>query len=108
MEYEKTPLFGVGLTVLVDLVIPAVMLAASAYSLSNATTKAEIDRLLRKKWKFAAAQLVYYLGDALYGLVTDKKIDWGDLISAATVLFKPTSFDTIGRASCRERVCEYG
>src|SRR3546814_4731635 len=71
------------------------MLAASAYSLSNATTKAEIDRLLRKKWKFAAAQLVYYLGDALYGLVTDKKIDWGDLISAATVLFKPISFELL-------------
>src|SRR3546814_12504006 len=83
MEYEKTPLFGGGLTVLVDLVIPAVMLAASAYSLSNATTKADIDRLLRKNGKVAEAQLVHYLGDAHYGIVPDQKHARGRLIRPA-------------------------
>ena len=91
----KTPFFGGALTVLVDLVIPAVMLAGAAADLSNATTKAELEKLLAGDWKWAVPELIYYLGDCLYGLVSDMKINWGDLVSAAKVLFQPLSLELL-------------
>lgn len=88
----KTPMFGGALTVLLNLVVPAVMLAGAASQLSNASTKAEVDKLLNDKWKFAVPQLIYYLGDCLEGVVVDRTINWADLVSAAKVLFQPLSF----------------
>jgi hypothetical protein len=93
--WDKTPLFGGSLTVLIDMVIPTFMLVGGAVSYSNATDKAAVDKLLKGKWRFAVAQMVYYLVDGLYNSVTDKKIDWAALVNIAKVLFQPASLELL-------------
>ncbi len=95
MTWGKTPLFGGALTALMDMIVPVVMLAGMASNMSNAGTQELIDKELKGVWKTALAKIIYYLSDAVYGLVADKEIDWGDVASIANVLFSPISFEIL-------------
>jgi hypothetical protein len=95
LNYSFAPRFGGALTGLVDLVIPILMLISSASDLSSATTQAEIDKLLKGKWKFAVAQMTYYVADLVLTWRDSKSVSWSDLISIAKVLFAPISLELL-------------
>ncbi|WP_299626954.1 hypothetical protein [uncultured Tateyamaria sp.] len=95
MDHPKTVIFGAAVTVIMNMVVPAVMLAGAASDLSNGPTKAEVRKQLNKDWWKAIGEAGYYFYEALTGTIADKEVDWADLIEIAKVLFDPVSLELL-------------
>lgn len=91
----ETCIFGAALSVLMDLCVPAFMLAGMAAQMSNAETKKEVEDLLGTGWDDAIEALGETLKEAIREFQNSHTIDWSLLWQVGEVLFNPACYELL-------------